>query len=220
MAKDLQKMTLKEIKDDLRECNRDSFGLGLEASATGSYDTTMGRVVDSRAGELQGELRRRYERNPRLAGSVAVCRCLDVSYRDQSRSELQNRFQHASLLLFGDGPSAWRLHPSCKNLDQTPGKRDFLIKCFCEEMKADEAIDWGLKSGYRPAIHKELIAFAGQGGGPFRIVALGSYVLKGSPGKKRHRFVSMYEQCFGIADDRFAKTWPASTRFLFVRMSA
>ncbi|MFZ2804131.1 MAG: hypothetical protein WA001_02830 [Patescibacteria group bacterium] len=75
---------------------------------------------------------------------------------------------------------SWKLDPSCAEIDQTPGNRVMLLKCFKRDTTPEENITEMGKLGFHPAIHLEAYAFAKANPDlqlQYEIVALGSYGL-------------------------------------------
>lgn len=114
---------------------------------------------------------------------------------------------------------AWENHESCKDMDETPGDRDFLVHQFNQHMTSKSVIDWAKANGYRVATHKEALAFAAKHPDlqrQFWIVALGSSTLHDDD----YRYVAVL-----FSDGRrrllhghwFGNAWYAGHRFLLVR---
>lgn len=54
----------------------------------------------------------------------------------------------------------WRRHPSCTDINETPGERIFFVKQFDRITEEEAGVTEMKKQGYHPAIHLEAIAFA------------------------------------------------------------
>lgn len=123
------------------------------------------------------------------------------SYKLEPRDELKKRYDGGVMDLFDGRP--WERHSSCKNIDETPGEREFLLASIPKERlgKRIDSIwdDLALhfdKLGYRFAIEVELDAFAKARSDlqHKRIFALGSSVLRG--GGRRY-VAAMHEHSGG-----------------------
>jgi len=113
----------------------------------------------------------------------------------------------------------WQLHPSCVGMDQTPGERVMLVKCFNRQIAPEDAIIEMDKLGYRPAIYLEAYAFAKVNSELlrlFHICVSGSYVLGEGGRLWSLELHGKYFGCtFGIG--LYNTLWRVYDRFLFVR---
>lgn len=110
-------------------------------------------------------------------------------------------------------------HSSCTAIDQTPGERIALVKCFDRKTQSEANIFEMDGLGYRPATLEEMYAFikgSSKLWSQFRIIGLGVYVeVAGetwvpelSSGPDGHPLFTARN---------FEEMWSTSTRFLFFR---
>lgn len=144
-----------------------------------------------------------------------------VSYdmlRDKVKLEAEFSEGGVSELFYGN--YEWQNHSSCAEMDQTPGNRVMLLKCFERDTTSEDAIAEMDKLGYRPATHLEAYAFAKASPDlqrRFWIVALGSSAVFGD-----FQYVAVLHSDSGrrvLGCDWFGLEWGSGGRFLFVRHS-
>jgi hypothetical protein len=155
------------------------------------------------------------EERPLADGEYRVPVAYDMP-RDKGKLEAEFSKNGVSELFYGN--YEWKNHPSCAEIDQTPGERVMLVKHFDRRIKSEDAIAEMDKRGYRPATHLEAYAFAKANTELrhlFWIVALGSSAMRGD-----ERGVAVLDgDSSGRVVDRiwFFRGWSSDNRFLFVR---
>ena len=136
----------------------------------------------------------------------------------QDKAMLEAEFSTGGVSELFYGNYEWQNHSSCAEIDQTPGDRVMLVKCFERSMTSEDAIVEMDKLGYRPATHLEAYAFAKANPDlqrQFWIVALGSSTVSGG-----RRWVAMLDSGSDgrfLGHDWFDREWSSVSRFLFVR---
>ena len=134
------------------------------------------------------------------------------------KETLEREFSEGGIWYRFIGSYEWQLHPSCAEIDQTPGERIMLVKHFDRETKSEQNIAEMNTLGYRPATHPEAYAFAKANPDLQRqlwIVALGSSAINCGD-----RFVMVLDGSSSrrvLGHSSFGSSWVASGRFLFVR---
>lgn len=148
-----------------------------------------------------------------------------LSYSLPAEDELRKRFDEVINGFLFDGSQNWERHASCVGMDETPGDKTFLLKCFGEIMKSEDIIAWGLGHGYRPATHIEAIEFAEaypevQLEAPVFLIALGSFTTHHDYKWSGDRKIVVLSQLQGarvLGTYGFDDGFNDDDRFLFVR---
>ncbi len=134
-----------------------------------------------------------------------------------SYAEMDKKLFDSSSELWDATKYALQSHKTCKDVDETPGNKEFWLPCL-GEISSDEAIKKADTVGFRPPTFMEALAFAAAHPDlqrKFSIVILGCFVLY-----YQFRYVPVLSSNDGRRGlDRrwFDYGWDADYRFLFVR---
>lgn len=140
-----------------------------------------------------------------------------VDYEMPSFADLEKEFGKRNVSDIFDG-RPFDLHPSCSDIDETPGERVFFVKHFGREIESEGVINEMKYEGYRPATHAEAIVFAKAHPDlqrEYPIVALGSFALYVGD-----RCVAVLRRSVTgrlLGGGRFDGGWSVGCRFLLVR---
>lgn len=133
-----------------------------------------------------------------------------------SQEKLRKRFNWVSALYDG---REFEDHPSCKDIDRTPGERTFVLKHFGKAKRSEQVIEVAENEGCRVATKEEAIAFAAAHPDlqrKFWIVALGSSALHGD-GDRCVPVLGGDDGERSLCDYWFDSEWYDAGRFLLVR---